>query len=226
MTESPADPSPADPAEDDDWTDTAARWTLKGLGGIRLLLVIVLVTAGALTLSISVLLAVVIRDVPEPSQMAEDLVAEVALGIGVAPAEVDEIAREAVVTIDRSLMDGAIQTTDDVRLAVRVLPFVLAAVVLLGVWLARSGRRIGWLAWGLVVFGAGLALQVWGLYRSAEEAADTASLQAEATADRVVRGLIGPAWPIGVAALALGIVGLITLAIRSRADRTAPSGTG
>jgi len=215
MTDAPIDsPESVAPEEEDGWADTAARWTLKGLSGIRLLVVIALVTAGALALAVAVLLVVVIRDVPEPSAMAEDLVAEVALAVGVAPEDVDQIAAEAVVAIDESLLDGAIETADDVRRAVKILPFVLAAVVLLGIVLAKRGGRLNWLAWALSVFGAALLFQVWALYRSAEEAADTASLQVETTADRVVRGLIGPAWPIALAALGIGIVIFLTLLVR------------
>jgi hypothetical protein len=81
----------------------AGRWS----GRTVTLVPAVLLVAAAAVLSYAVLLNVIIRDVPEPTTVAEDAV---------------EIAEAAVAEIAETLLDDSPETADDVHRGIRTCP--------------------------------------------------------------------------------------------------------
>ena len=181
----------------------AARWSSRGA---RLLLGMML-TVLALLLSWVALLNIVIRDVPEPSSVAEDLVIDLAVRVGVDEAEAAGIATDAVASIDGTYLNGSLGTADDVRLGILALPWILLALIGLILVITPSGwRRRRWLGWALMLSGGGLVLLAALLDLEARNAAGEAPAAALETAREFIGNLLAPAWPIGLAALGVGFV--------------------
>lgn len=200
----------------------AGRWSTRGA---RLVLG-VLLSALALVLSWAALLNIVIRDVPEPSSVAEDLVVDLAVAIGADPAQAEEIAAEAVASIDGTYLNGSLGTADDIRLGILALPWILLVLIALVLLVTPAGwRRRRWLGWALMLAGGGLLLLAAVLDVEARDAAGAAPPAALETARELVGRLLAPAWPIGFAAVAAGLTlwawGIVVL-VRDRRE-PAPS---
>lgn len=166
------------------------------------------VSALALLLAWAALLNIVIRDIPEPSSMAEDLVSDLAIGIGVDQAQALEMAEEAVASLDGSFLNGSLDTADDIRLGILALPWIL--LVLIGVILLitpAGWRRRRWLGWTLMLAGGGLLVLALALDVDAgHKALGSYNATVIDTARELIGNLLAPAWPIGLAALGVGFV--------------------
>ncbi|MCJ7726261.1 MAG: hypothetical protein MUP76_07740 [Acidimicrobiia bacterium] len=99
----------------------AARWTSRGA---RLILGIA-ISLLAVVLAWAALLNIIIRDIPQPSSMAEDVVADLAVDIGIEQAQALDIAEQAVASLDGSYLNGSLDTADDIRLGILGLPWIL-----------------------------------------------------------------------------------------------------
>ncbi|MBI5158082.1 MAG: hypothetical protein HZA58_08760 [Acidimicrobiia bacterium] len=186
---------------------TGIRWA-RILGNTTLAIV---VTAAAVVTAVTLLLAIVVRHVPNASEAATGVVAELAIAFDVSPDDADELADRVVTAVDTTLLGGTLSTADEIRFVVRVLPLVPIAVVLLAVALAGRGRRLRWLGWGGLVTGVSLLGFTWIL----ERAGDSASFDSEAAevGARYVAGLVGPGWVIGGVCALIGL-GLFLLGRR------------
>ncbi len=179
----------------------------------------VVVTAASLATAVALLLAIVIRDLPDTSGAVTDFVTEIAVAFDVPEDEADEIAVRVVTAIDDSALGGTMSTAEQVRYAVQVLPAVPIALILMMVTMAGRGRRLCWLGWAGIV--TGVALLAFTLILSQ---AGTASLgpSAEAVARRYVANRVGPGWAIGGVCAVVGL-GLFLLG-RRPPDRLVLSG--
>lgn len=177
----------------------------------------IVVTAAALATAVSLVLAIVIRHIPDASDAATDLVTELAMAFDVSSDDADELADQVVTKVDDTLLGGTLSTADQVRLVVRVLPAVPIVIMLFAVALAGRGRRLRWLGWGVLVTG----ISVLGLTWLLQQAGDSASFDTRAAAlgARYVSGLVGPGWAIGGVAAVIGL-GLFLLGRRPPAEAT------
>jgi len=181
----------------------AARWTGRGA---RLILGVA-VSLLAVLLSWASLLNIIIRDIPEPSSMAEGLVTDLALGLGIDQADATEIAEQAVTSLDGSYLNGSLDTADDIRLGILGLPWILLALIGVILLITPSGwRRRRWLGWTLMLAGGGLVLLAAWLDIDARGTVDGSAEGVLATAREFIGNLLAPAWPIGLAALGIGFV--------------------
>jgi len=199
------------------WGRFAARWSSRGG---RLILGI-LISMLALLLSWAALLNIIIRDIPEPSSVAEDLVADLAVGTGVDQAQALEIATDAVASLDGSYLNGSLDTADDVRLGILGLPWILLILIGVILLITPSGwRRRRWLGWTLMLAGCGLLMLAMVLGYDAGNPGDDSVVGS--TAREFIGHVLAPAWPIGFAALGVGFVlwlwGIVVLADEQAAD--------
>lgn len=186
---------------------SGVRWG-RILGNTTLAIVI---TTAAVVTAVTLLLAIVVRHIPDATDAATDLVTELALAFDVSPEDADELADQVVTGVDDTLLGGTVSTASQIRFAVRVLPTLPIAVILAAAALAGHGRRLRWLGWGALVTGISLLGFTWIL----ERAGDSASFDSEAAAvgARYVAGLVGPGWVIGGACAVIGL-GLFLLGRR------------
>jgi hypothetical protein len=199
----------------------AARWSSRGA---RLVLGVA-ISLLALLLSWAALLNIIIRDVPEPSSMAEDLVSDLAVGIGVADAQALEIAEEAVASLDGSYLNGSLDTADNIRLGILGLPWILLVLIAIILLITPAGwRRRRWAGWSLMLAGGGLVLLAALLDADARSASDGSAQGVLDTAREFIGSVLAPTWPIGLAALGVGFVlwlwGVVVL-VRGEGPETA-----
>ena len=162
------------------------------------------ITLLALLLSWAALLNIIIRDIPEPSSVAEDLVVDLAVGVGVDQVQALEIAEQAIASLDGSYLNGSLDTADDIRLGILGLPWIVLILIALILLITPSGwRRRRWLGWTLMASGGGLAMLAAWLNIDARNVViyDTDVLM---TAGEFIGNLLAPAWPIGLATLGVG----------------------
>ena len=165
-----------------------------------------MIVVAVLALAFTVMLVVIIRDVPRISTMAADVVAVIAVDEGVPPGEAAVLSELVVDHVEETLLGGSLNAADDVRTIVMLLPLAPLLVVLV-VW-AMTPR--GWIrrrAVGLTIgwFGVALVAYTWLLSIGASNAADELSVRAQAVAARFVSEVLGPAWTIGWITLIAGI---------------------
>jgi len=166
----------------------------------------VAITLLALLLSWAALLNIIIRDIPEPTSAAEDLVADLAVGIGIDQDQALEVAEQAIASLDGSYLNGSLDTADDIRLGILGLPWILLILIALILLITPSGwRRRRWLGWTLMVSGGGLVLLAAWLDVDARDV-DIYDSDVLMTAREFIGNLLAPAWPIGLAALGVGFV--------------------
>ena len=178
----------------------------------------VAITLLALLLSWAALLNIIIRDIPEPTTAAEDLVVDLAVGIGIDEAQAVEVAEQAVASLDGSYLNGSLDTADDIRLGVLGLPWILLILIALILLITPSGwRRRRWLGWTLMVSGGGLVLLAAWLDVDARNL-DIPNTDVLMTAREFIGNLLAPAWPIGLIAAGVGFAlwlwGVVVLARR------------
>ena len=175
----------------------------------------VVVTTAAVVTAVTVLLAIVVRHVPDASEAATDLVVELALAFDVSPEDADELAAHVVSGVDDTLLGGTVSTAGQIRFVVQVLPLLPIAVILAAVALAGRGRRLRWLGWGGLVTGVSLLAFTWIL----QQAGDSASFDADAAevGARYIAGLVGPGWIVGGVCAVIGL-SLFLLGRRPSAD--------
>jgi len=166
----------------------------------------VAITLLALLLSWAALLNIIIRDIPEPTSAAEDLVADLAVGIGIDQDQALEVAEQAITSLDGSYLNGSLDTADDIRLGILGLPWILLILIALILLITPSGwRRRRWLGGTLMVSGGGLVLLAAWLDVDARDV-DIYDSDVLMTAREFIGNLLAPAWPIGLAALGVGFV--------------------
>lgn len=186
----------------------------------------VAITLLALLLSWAALLNIIIRDIPEPTSAAEDLVVDLAVGIGIDEDQAVEIAEQAVASLDGSYLNGSLDTADDIRLGILGLPWILLILIVLILVITPSGwRRRRWLGWTLMVSGGGLVLLAVWLDIDARNL-DVYDTDVLMTAREFIGSLLAPAWPIGLIAAGVGFAlwlwGIVEL-VRGRDEAPAES---
>ena len=197
---------------------SAGRWSGRG---VRVVLGLT-VTGLALLLAWAVLMNVLVRDIPEPSSVAEDLVLEIALESGLAGEEALATAEQAVAALDDTLLDGSIDTADDVRLGLQALPYLAGTLILVIIAFTPGARRKArWTGWTLAVTGGALLLLAAIVRGGALSAAGVAPDRVEATAGSFVGDVLAPAWPVGWIALGVGAALWITALRRPGGEATA-----
>ncbi len=163
------------------------------------------ITLLALLLSWAALLNIIIRDIPEPSSVAEDLVIDLAIGIGIEEAQAVEVAEQTVASLDGSYLNGSLDTADDTRLGILTLPWILLILIALILLITPSGwRRRRWLGWTLMVSGGGLVLLAAWLDFDARNL-DVYDTDVLMTAREFIGNMLAPAWPIGLVAAGVGL---------------------
>jgi len=175
-------------------------WIGRILGNTTLAIV---VTTAAVVTAVTLLLAIVVRDLPDASDAATDLVTELAIAFDVSPEDADELAVRVVSGVDGTLLGGTMSTAGQIRFVVRVLPLIPIAVILASAALAGRGRRLRWLGWGGLITGISLLAFTWIL----EQAGDSAAFDPDAAAvgARYIAGLVSPGWVIGGVCAVVGL---------------------
>lgn len=180
----------------------AGRWSSRGMRAV----LGVAITLLALLLSWAALLNIIIRDIPEPSSVAEDLVTDLAIGIGIDEDQALEVAEQVITRLDGSYLDASLDTADDIRLGILALPWILLALIVLILLITPSGwRRRRWLGWTLMLSGGSLVLLAEFMRLDAEtESSRSYDPTIMDTAREFIGNLLAPAWPIGLIAAGVG----------------------
>lgn len=169
----------------------------------------------AVVAALTLLLALLVRDIPDLGGAATEFVAEIAVGLDVPEDQADELAAMVVGEVDASLLGGSMALAGQVRLVVRLLPLVPLVVIGLAILLSGRGNRRRWAGWSLSCFGLSLLAYAWILRMAADGASTPLSEAGERVARAFVDRLFGPTWMIGFACLIAGGVLFVT-ALRRR----------
>lgn len=164
----------------------------------------------AVLAAFSLLLALLVRDIPDLGGAATDFVADIAIALDVPEDQADDLAAMVVGEVDQSLLGGSIAAASQVRLIVRLIPLVPLVVIAVAIAVSGRGNRRRWTGWATMWFGLALLGYAWILRLAADGATTPLSEAGEAVARAFVGRLFGPTWVIGFACLVGGLALFVT----------------
>lgn len=164
----------------------------------------------AVVAAFTLLLALLVRDIPDLGSAATDFVTDIATSLDVPEDQADELAAMVVGEVDQSLLGGSIAAASQVRLIVRLIPLVPLIIIAIAVAVSGRGNRRRWTGWATLWFGLALIGYAAVLRWAADGATTPLSEAGQAVARAFVGRLFGPTWVIGFACLIGGLVLFVT----------------